>query len=161
VDVRLTVIVPTIGRPTLERALASCEGADEILTDLNADDDHGYAARTRLIARATGTHLCFLDDDDVFAPGAIDAFRRHASERLTIFRMQYPAGGVIWHDPVIRFGNLGTPCLLVPNIPEKLGEWKEHAHGGAGGDYVFACTTAEKMGAPVWRPEVVAHITPT
>lgn len=154
------MIVPTVGRDTLGRALQSCKGADEVLVDYNQDDDFGYAARTRLIARATGTHLVFLDDDDVYAAGAIETFRTHACDRPVVCQMQYRGGGMLWRDRVLRFGNVGTPMILVPNDPERLGEWREHSHGGAGGDYVFLSGCVEKMGAPKWVERVVALIKP-
>lgn len=156
------MIVPSIGRPSLAKALYSCEGADEILVGLNADDDLGYGARNRLMAQATGTHLVFLDDDDRFVPEAFDLFRAYACDRPVIFRMKYHGpGGTLWHKKELVFGNVGSPMLLIPNVPGKLGRWA-HINGGftGGGDYVFAKETCELQGAPLFVPEVVAVIRP-
>lgn len=180
---KLSVIVPTVGRWTLERTLASCADADEIVLvvdDAVADGwepeglarnvvvdrvvggDHGYTARTRGMALATGTHLAFLDDDDVYAPGAVALIRAVAGEVPIVFRMAHPEHGVLWRDPVLRFGNVGTPMFVVPNDPARLGVWAPHAPGlpEPGGDFTFLAGCCERMGAPVWREEVVAVIRP-
>ncbi len=167
--VRLSVIIPSTDRPTLARAVASAEGADEILIDINDDGDKGYSARHRLMAKATGTHLCFLDDDDIYTEDAIEAFREHACDRPVIAQMRYPAppgqqgasGYVLWKDRIVRHGNVGSPMLLVPNVPDRLGTWREHQKGaGGGGDYTFAAETISLQGPPVWVPHVVAVIRP-
>lgn len=177
----LSVIVPTIGRETLARAVDSASGADEVVVVVDEakyngqvslplparvlrvrGGDRGYTARTVGMAAATGTHLAFLDDDDVYTPGAIDAMREAIEvnpERPIIFRMVDPLHGVLWHDPVLRFANVGTPMIVVPNDPEKLGEWAPH-EAERGGDFTFVKGCVEKMGEPVWRSEIVARVRP-
>jgi len=162
VSARISVIVPTIGRETLDRALESAAVADEVIVERNQDGDHGYAARMRGMARATGTHLAFLDDDDVYAPGAIETMRAAACDRPVIFRMDDPTHGIIWKRKALDFGNVGTPMFLVPNEPDRLGRWEPYAPGlkCPGGDFMFISDCAETMGAPVWREEVVAIVAP-
>ena len=148
-------------RSTLARAIKSAKGADEILVDINTDDDHGYKARTRMIEKATSTHLAFLDDDDIYTPDAIHWFRKYAEDVPVVFRMQYRAGGVLWRDKVVRYGNVGTPMILVPNVPDKLGSWVPHAGAGSGGgDWSFLVGCVQRMGAPVWRTEIVCLVRP-
>ena len=114
-----------------------------------------------MMEKATGTHLAWLDDDDVYTDNAIDLFREHACDVPVFFRMRYKGGGELWRDQELRYGNLGTPCLLIPNIPEKLGEWNPHAGAGSGGgDFMFAQGCVRRMGAPIWRTEVVCLIRP-
>lgn len=165
----MTIVVPSVGRPTLGRTLLSCEGADEILVGLNRDDDYGYRARNRLTARATGDVVAYLDDDDVYLPGAIDAFRAAAEAhpgRVLLFKMRYGAAGdgtgyVLWHEKVVRHGAFGTPCIVVPNLPGRLGTWRPHAGPGSGaGDYAFAAETITNLGPPVWIDREVALIRP-
>jgi glycosyltransferase involved in cell wall biosynthesis len=95
---KLSIIVPTCGRPSLAKTLASLvaqplqtvgPNADEVLVIGQAHASvHDYAGfgvrylprtlgyhygceeRTTGIAAATGTHLGFLDDDDTWNPGA-------------------------------------------------------------------------------------------
>ena len=157
----ISVIIPTTGRDTLARAEASCADADEVIVVPNADGDRGYKARTEGMRRATGTHLAFLDDDDVYAPGALQVMRAAACDRPVIFRMDASSIGlgVLWADPVLRYANVGTPMCLVPNDPARLGVWEPH-EGDRGGDYTFIRGCVERMGDPVWREEVVAVVRP-
>ena len=159
--VRLSVILPTIGRTSLGRALASCKDAFEVLVDHNHDRDRGYAARERMIARATGTHLCFLDDDDVYTQNAIGLFTEAACDVPVIFRMRYHHGGAeLWQREEVMFGNVGTPMFLVPNDPERLGHWHPWEGSDSGGDCSFITGCVEKMGQPVWRTEIVCVVKP-
>ena len=163
--IRLSVLIPTVGRPTLQRAIDSAAGADEILVDFNQDGDLGYAARTRMMEEASGTHLLFMDDDDVYAPGAIELLRSLAEDqpdRVHICQMRYGgAGGVLWHTRIVKHGNIGTPMLLVPNVRGKLGVWEPHDGDGSGaGDYVFAASTIALQGPPVWVERVICLVRP-
>jgi GT2 family glycosyltransferase len=182
--VSVSVIIPSIGRESLTAAIASCEGADEIIvvfdnahTGIGAarsDDprmkfvevfggDHGYTARTRGMELATSTHLAFLDDDDVYTPGAIDLMRSVAPINMpVIFRMDHPQHGILWRGPVLEFGNVGTPMFLVPNDPARLGVWAPHAPGlpEPGGDFTFITGCVEAMGEPIWRDEVTSIVRP-
>ena len=65
-----------------------------------------------------------------------------------IFRMDHPQHGILWREPELRFGNVGTPMFLVPNKPELFGEWKAHNPSlkEPGGDYTFIKGCVEKMG---------------
>jgi glycosyltransferase involved in cell wall biosynthesis len=156
------VIIPTIGRETLEQAKASAAGADELIVIEDQSGDHGYSAREKGIAQATGTHLAFLDDDDVFVPGAIEIMRECEAAVPTIFRMIHPRHGILWRTPEMYFGNVGTPMMLIPNRPNRLGRWEEYAGhmDEPGGDYSFLTQTIAKMGEPIWRREVVALVQP-
>ncbi len=158
----VSVIIPSVGRDTLGAAVDSCAGADEVIVVENDYGDHGYRARMEGIARATSTHLAFMDDDDVYLPGAIDLFREHACDVPVVFRMDHYRHGILWRDPVLRFGNVSTQMMLVPNVPEKLGVWEAHMPGipEPGGDFTFLAGCVEKMGAPVWRDEIVALLRP-
>ncbi len=165
--VRISCLIPTTGRPTLQRALDSAAWADEVLVDLNEDGDLGYAARHRLMERAKGTHLCFLDCDDVHTDLAEGVFRENACDRPVIAQMKYGVAGdgsgyTLWHQKVIRHGMVGTPMFCVPNDPALLGHWRPHAGPGSGaGDYTFiAETVGLHEGRVLWIPQVVALIRP-
>ncbi len=109
---------------------------------------------------ATGSHLAFLDDDDVFLPGAIDAMRQAACTSPVIFRMRYSHDGrELWQDQDLRAGNVGTPMIFVPNRPALLGTWAGWGSDTCG-DFRFIYETVEKMGEPVWNETVVALIRP-
>lgn len=108
--VALSIIVPTCGRATLARTLASIdeqlERGDEVIVvgdgeqprardiaaDMGAGDGtwwydetprsgcYGNAQRDWGIEVAMGTHLLFMDDDDEYLPGALDVVRAATAE---------------------------------------------------------------------------------
>lgn len=178
-DARISVIIPTIGRETLGAAIESCEGAEDLIVVFDEaarepkfpsveaqfkvvsvrGGDLGYTARNAGMKVATGTHLAFLDDDDVFLPGAIDTMRAHACDRPVIFKMAHPQLGIFWREPVLRYANVGTPMILVPNEPARLGVWAPYEYG-RGGDFAFLLGCVEMMGDPVWRDELVCQVRP-
>ncbi len=182
--VKLSVVIPTLGRPSLERTLESCAAADEIIVVLDTSRGTtelpcklppnaefladrfgvtgGHAGRVVGIGMASGTHLAFMDDDDIYLPGAIDLMRSAACDVPVIFRMDHYTHGHLWRTPTIEFGNVSTQMYLVPNDPARLGTWTPHVPGipEPGGDYTFIKETCEKMGGPVWRPEVIAKLRP-
>jgi glycosyltransferase involved in cell wall biosynthesis len=158
-----TVVVPSAGRSTLGAALASVTDqlrpGDEVIVICNHDRDLGAKARNNAIGRAQGTHLVFLDDDDEYLPGALDAFRAFAAEnpgRIGIFRERLHDGSLIWADPEFRIGNVGSMLFVVPNVPEQLGAWDRYNGEWAPGDWVFIAATAERMGEPIFVDTVVA-----
>jgi len=93
--------------------------------------DYGNTARDVAIKAAKGTHLVFCDDDDIMAVGAMFQFKG-ASEADPktpwVFRMKYGPhphalrGYVLWQTPEIKPANVGTPMMLVPNVPN-LPKW--------------------------------------
>jgi spore maturation protein CgeB len=176
---RFSVIVPTTGRATLVRALQSVadqlEPGDEVIV-VGGDDagaeaairfgftfipcgpggNFGCTERTMGIARATGTHLVFLDDDDAFLPGAFAKMREACAAhpgRPVMFRMIAPGGRVLWHEPVVRLGNHGTPQFVTPNDRARLGQWGTRYEG----DFDFCVSTLAHYpeGALVWDSTVV------
>jgi glycosyltransferase involved in cell wall biosynthesis len=162
--VTISVVIPTRGRrslrATLDSVLPQLEPGDEVFVRCSDDEDFGHAARQSMMARAKGTHLVFIDDDDQFASGALSTIRSFARSnpgRIGIFRMRYLDGRVLWEDPVLRLRNVGTPMLCVPNIPGKLGRWESPEYPRVA-DYEFLRATAELQGEPIFREEVVAHI---
>lgn len=192
--VRLSVIIPTVGRPSLARTLASVidggiapEDQVVIVNDGDVDAVHGIVEAAELDGRckvmvaglvppggdygqparnfgmmvATGTHLVFTQDDNVFAPGALDAVRHEAElapERLHFWRVKPQCGTLVWSgrddDGLPVLGHIDADCGVVPNDPARLGKWGE----GYNGDYVFWRETAENFGARriEWHEEMIA-----
>jgi hypothetical protein len=76
--------------------------------------------------------------------------------------MDHPRHGILWRDRTLEFGNVGTPMMVVPNLPDKLGVWEPYTPGmpEPGGDYTFLQGCVNMMGDPVWRDEIVAVIRP-
>ncbi len=174
VAIMISFIVPTVGRPSLAKTLASieCLPGDEILVVGNPGridhpfarvvscppgGDWGHTERNFATPLARCRYIAHIDDDDVYAPGTraimADAIRTTPG-RPIIFRMQFPCGITLWQDPTIRCGNLGTPCFLIPNRPAMMGQWAPQV----GGDYLFLQSSKWKAEDYVWRPEVIAHL---
>jgi glycosyltransferase involved in cell wall biosynthesis len=126
--VTFTVIIPTVGRPTLRHALASVapqlRDGDAVHVLRNSDGDYGNRARNEAIAQAVTSHLCFLDDDDEWLPGALDSMRTFAEQhpdRVGIFRARYDALGDTGAPQTLA--HVGTPLLVVPNVRGKVGRF--------------------------------------
>lgn len=171
----VSFIVATTGRPGLRRTLDSIElwPGDELivvgdmggLTDARVRflphrpmHDWGHAERNYAMPFATGDYLSHMDDDDVYAPGARALMELPITHpwRPVVFKMQGPDGWTIWKDRAIRFGNVGTPMTLMPNIPAKLGRFGPKY----GGDCEFLKSSRWLPHDYIWRPEVVALLRP-
>jgi len=175
----ISFILPTTGRASLQRTLDSIDGrpGDEILVvgDPRRITITRYACRVQLLpcplghdwgnternyamAVASNPYLAFIDDDDWYAPGAralmADAIARSPG-RLVIFSMEYPNGTILWQEPVLRCANVGTPMLLVPNDPTRLGRWPQGVYEG---DWGFLSQCRFPPDQIVWRQEVIAQI---
>ena len=160
-----SIIVGTAGRKTLKRTLKSItsqlEPGDELMLLRDDSGDAGDTPRNQSMHRAAGTHLLFMDDDDVYVPGAFAKMRRFADEnpgRIGIFRMEYTTGPKRWRVPELKNRNVSTQIFLVPNMPGKLGVW-EH-RGTVHGDYTFIEETARLQGEPVFVDEVTVRVRP-
>lgn len=160
---RLSIIVPSSGRPslaaTLSSAAAQMRPGDELLADVNRDGDYGNAARRRKMEVATGDALLFQDDDDVYAPGALDVVRdRFGGDpgRLHVFRMRYRENGAeLWADREVREGNVASQMICVPNVDRALlGRWSDRYES----DYDFIRGTCECLGEPAWHEEVISLV---
>lgn len=120
--------------------------------------DAGHSQRNFAQTVATGVRLVAMDDDDLFADGALATIREVAAaypESPMIFRMQYHAGGkVLWDSPHLGEGNVGTPMFVPLNRPDRLGTWTSRY----GGDFDFISATCALQGDPIFREEIIALI---
>jgi len=175
----ISFIVPTIGRPTLYRAIRSiaAQPGDEVLVIGDSEEaeavaratgcrfircaaghDWGCAERTAGIAAATGTHLAFLDDDDVYVPGArprMGAALAHTPDQPILFRMVWN-GALLWARPELACGNVSSQMILIPNNPQKLGQWSPRYEG----DFDFLASMKWAPSEIVWNADVIAHLNP-
>lgn len=190
--VRLSIVIPTIMRPSLVATLASIRNGgicpkDEVIVVVDAAHTHdnapgwgeeverlarrvpvlivrnpanvgawGCHARNNGIGVAKGTHLLFIDDDDVYEPLAlhrIRAFVQAAPDDMHIWRM-LPRGKSqpLWSAPRLMQGNVGTPMFAVPR--HEAGRWTERYEG----DFDFArASLANLAGRAKWHEEVLVR----
>lgn len=183
-----SIIIPTIGRPSLEHTLLCClmqlKPEDEIIIvtdgpcaeafeiirkwqdawDNPSQIDYivgeythtwGHAQRNRGMEVARNEYLMFIDDDDTHVPGALEAVRQTISYNPNVpllFQFLDKNGARIWHTMELREGNVGTPCIVVPNVKEKLGEWGSRYEG----DFDFIKQTCELWGnTHIWVPRII------
>ncbi len=158
-----SIIVATSGRDTLTRTLASLapqlEHGDELLVIRNDEAPWGHATRDEALGRAKGSHLWFMDDDDIAADLALAEIRIAVSKQpdaVHIFRMKQ-GNLILWRQPVVRIGNVGTPMMVIPNVPGKLGRWGTVYE--ADGHFI-AETLAIRGDEPVFHEQIVALIRP-
>jgi len=158
----VSFIIPTIGRDSLKRTLASIERfeGDEVLVIQHdpPSGTWGNAERKEGIAKAKGDYLAFIDDDDWYVRGhreMMDRAMRENPGKPNLFRMRYPNGDVLWKQRAIVPGNVGSPMILVPNRPEMFYRYLFPGNTNMG-DYYFVARW--KFPEVIWREEVVAML---
>jgi glycosyltransferase involved in cell wall biosynthesis len=125
----------------------------------------GHPQRNIGISLAKGTHLATIDDDDVYVPGGIDLIRAGIDQhpdKILLFKMRsctprHP-WGTAWRSKDVVCGNVGSPMIVVPNIPAHLGRWGDHYAG----DFDFISETIRKFpgghASIVWREEFIVDV---
>lgn len=192
----ICIITPTIGRPTLRRTLESGAaklGPDDLwiivgdgrqtagqkicsrihfnckstfLMSADPVGDYGNSLRDQAMSIAIQDYFVFLDDDDIFAPNAIQIIKREIAEhhpRPIMFRMINGNGELLWRTRDVTPGNVGGSMFVCPNTPGKLGTWANG--GGHRSDFNFMEQTLKLYG-PGWRQnlhwsgDVIVHCRP-
>lgn len=120
----------------------------------------GGSQRDFALPSARGTHLLWMDDDDVYTPHALAAVRAAAAEhpsRPLFFRMYHTrTRELIWRHHRPELGNVGTICICFPNDPARLGRWGRKRAC----DWEFVASSLPRFPEPVWREEVIACVRP-
>ena len=124
----------------------------------------GHPQRNRGVQEAQGDWICWMADDDIYTA---DAFQNIAN---TVDRLDKPRpllfkvwmthlGQAVWSDQSLRIGTVDAECIVVPNLPDKLGTWTNRYEGDA--DFIFETVTnfggSEQA---IWRTEVIAVARP-
>ena len=155
--------MPTVGRPSLVRTIESVypqlHAGDEVIVVRDDTGDSGNSPRDR--AQPSGTHLWYLDDDDIATPDALTHLRRMAAKdprAMWVFRMDHPQDGILWRERVLKPGNVGTPCILLPNR-YALPKWTEGNDELIFSDFRWIERAAKGMDV-LWSEDVVARIRP-
>ena len=133
----ISYIIPSIGRESVKRTLASIEqwpGDEVLVIQLDTPSGtYGNAERQIGMEKATGDYLAFIDDDNYYVQGhrALQARAiEFAPDRPTLFRIQYPNGRLLWESKRVKNGNVDTQMILVPNRKEMLTRWEPRSKGG-------------------------------
>jgi glycosyltransferase involved in cell wall biosynthesis len=159
-----SIIVPTCGRPTLAATLASIASqiasGDEVIVICDTGSKWGNSSRDKAMEMSTGTHLLFMDDDDVYAEGALDLARKAVAdwpEHVHVFRMHSPGDNNPWCKQEIAPGQVGTPMVVWPAIGP-FPRWDADDTGVS--DFRFIDAAAK--GKPIiWHEEVLAIVRPS
>jgi glycosyltransferase involved in cell wall biosynthesis len=187
----LSILIPTVSRPTLARTLRSLCGqglgpADEVLLLGDGEQptarslfeqfglpgryvavpgpsrDWGYTPRNHGMPLARGRWLTFMDDDDAYAPGA-----------LAVVRAALAVNPPRPHLFRMRYVPSGETLwrrreVAVGNVSTQMFVLPAAGPRGAWGrryegDYDFIASTLARWpaGALVWREEVIAHVWPS
>jgi len=181
----ICVITPTIGRKTLKRALVSARlspedewlvigdgpqpDAERMVRDLVVipylryfegplTHNQGNEQRDLGMSLSDRDYFLFLDDDDVFVPGAIKIVRRHLEEssrpRPIIFRMHHD-GRVRWESTELFPGNVGGAMLCVPNIRDRLGRWGNASGFGSDMQFITSTLSCYDQNDVIWSGDVI------
>jgi glycosyltransferase involved in cell wall biosynthesis len=120
----------------------------------------GHPQRNFGYTQAEGRFILTLDDDDTWGPNALDDIIGSVEDYLYnvhVFKMRYTDGHVLWSEPRMRLGNVGSPMIVVPNDRGKVGRWGSAYEG----DYHFLVSTVANYGSEdciLWHDKVIAHI---
>lgn len=157
----ISFIIPTIGRPSLKDTLASIEiwPGDEVLVIEHhpPSGNWGNAERQEGTDKAKCDYIAYIDDDDVYVPGARqtmdEAIRQEPKDHPILFRIKYPNGRVLWDKKRVKNGNVSTQMILVPNVKEMLWGW-DQSHSWA--DFWFISRWKWPAKTIKWREEIIA-----
>ncbi len=167
----IATIIATVGRESAMRAIKSVltqqiEGDQLIvITDDPPHNDWGAWARNEGMRQATADFIAFIDDDDMYAPGAFAAMRAALSKQpdhVHIFRMQIcgpMTNDIVWTEQDLsKPGQVGTPMIVVPNDQSKLGRFTNRYQC----DYDFAVETIANFdGRVAWHEHVTSLVWPS
>lgn len=110
------------------------------------------------ITRAKGDYLIFIDDDDCFPDGALDTIRTAIADqpepRPLMFKFYSRRHGrTLPPGHYVQESAIGGHAMVVPNIPERLGQWSCRYAG----DYDWIVSTlALWPSGPAWYDDVIA-----
>jgi len=167
-----SIIIPTIARVTLCNAIGSLIGqlreGDEVLIEFDEPKTGNWGAvpRDRAIARAKGSHLMFMDDDDVYVPNALEIVRgtvAEAPDALHLFQALWMNQGCAGREKhnlhEFSGGQCPTPTIVVPRaVAPRWTPIGGNVHQDL--EYAKLCAQATYPHTPVWIDKVIAQVRP-
>lgn len=127
--------------------------------------DWGHSQLNMGLSIASGDYIHCNDDDDVWLPGALDAFREDvaltAEPTPHLYRFLSYLGITFWQERGLFVrDHIGGHCLLAPNVPGKVGRF-----GAAyNGDFDWLESTVTAFGGPeraIWRETLICRARPS
>lgn len=113
---------------------------------------------------ARGDYWHCSDDDDAWAPGAVEKMRKAITAdpgKVHLFRFRAYNGLTYWlRQGLVERDTIGGHCLVAPNIVGKYGEFGSTYSG----DFDMVESTVNLNGGPeaaVWHNQIVAIARPT
>lgn len=123
----------------------------------------GHCQINAALPLAKGRYVHCNDDDDTWAPGAVDAMRSAIAETPglpLLFRFRAYWGTSYWQERgLFARDHIGGHCLVAPNVAGKVGRFACQYSG----DFDWLASTVAYYGGPeaaVWRDELVAIARP-
>jgi hypothetical protein len=121
----------------------------------------GQPQRQFGMQQAAAPWIAFSADDNILTRDALASIWftiTQLPEPIPIlFKVRTWQAGVVWKaENFIVQGNLDADCMVVPNVPEKLGHWPNFYEG----DFLFARDTARLWGRVAWRPDLISLARP-
>lgn len=128
-----TFIIPSIGRPELQRAVDSCRRQAPFLVGEDKENIGASEIRNELIKKAKTPWVSMLDDDDTVTSDYVarlqEEIDKHPEADIIIFReyfiadkmgegYQYP-DHFIWQAPVVHWGQIGIAFSVKKEIAMK------------------------------------------
>lgn len=116
-----TFIIPSIDRPTLQRAIDSAKNQAPVLSHIDVHKEGASEVRNELIKKAKTEWVSMLDDDDTVTDDYVRRLKeeseKHPEADVIIFR-EYFIGELmgdenkypdhfIWQAPVVHWGQVG------------------------------------------------------
>lgn len=159
------IVVGDGEQPEAQRIAASFVNRIPLVyTETELTKDHGAVQRTAGTTRATKDVILYMDDDDAYTPRCFPIIRNAVSEnpgKVLMFRMRAAARrlsyDLLWREPKLGVGNLGTPMFVLPNDGKAFPPWPP----GTCADFGYVSEIVRRRGGEsciVWREEVIADI---
>ena len=160
----LTVCIPTLGRPSLQRAKESC---GNLPVEVQKDTHRKGAGPSRNLAiqRAKTDWVSFLDDDDEYTSDFPDRFQEALEQNpdadVIIFRMQYPDGRVLPKVPKVIWSNVGISFACKTTLARKHPFIRGADAFNENEDFKPLKTFEENGAKIVFSPHIVYRVKPS
>ena len=112
------------------------------------------------ISQARGDYIAFQDDDDVYRRDAMvnihRAIRHLDPPRPLLFKFKAArfGGRTFWiRKGLVELGTIGGHCIVVPNVPDKIGRWTDRYEGDF--DFIEETLRLWEPLQPVWKEQVI------